>query len=246
MSQVDQFLSAFKRALKAKGLTYKDLTKIMNLSESSVKRILSDKSLDLDRIEKICEQCNIQFSEVCRMADFASDQGPTKMTSDQENGLSKNPRLLHLFLLINDGYSIRKIIKTYDIQDPELTKLLIQLDRLKLIELHARNRIKLLFPSSGLYFSRDGAIGKTFFTQVQTQFLNYDFKDQHDYLRFTLIHFTDETFAKFKRKLEKITTEALEESHLLIRQKDTLPASGFLFAIRDWSYSTLDSIKKRK
>ena len=86
MSQVDQFLSALKRAIKAKGLTYKDLQKIMNLSESSIKRILSDKSLSLERIEKICEQCNILFSEVCRLAEFTNDQGPSRMTPDQEMG----------------------------------------------------------------------------------------------------------------------------------------------------------------
>lgn len=245
MSQVDQFLDALKRAIKAKGLTYQDLKKIMNLSESSIKRILNDKSLSLERIEKICEQCNIQFSEVCRLADFTNDQGPTKMTADQELGLSKNSRLLHLFLLISDGYSLKKITKAYDIQDPELTQLLIQLDRLKLIELHPNNRIKLLFPSTGLFFNRDGAIGKTLFAQVQNQFLNHDFRQSQDFLRFTQVHFTQETFNKFKKKLEKITNEALEESQLLVQQKEQVGSSGFLFAIRDWKYSSLDSIKKR-
>lgn len=246
MSQVDQFLSALKRAIKAKGLTYKDLQKIMNLSESSVKRILSDKSLSLERIEKICEQCDILFSEVCRLADFTNDQGPARMTPDQEIGLSKNPRLLHLFLLINDGYSLKKIIKDYQIQDPELTQLLIQLDRLKLIELHPKNRIKLLFPSTGLFFSRDGVIGKALFAQVQNQFLNHDFRQAQDFLRFTQIHFTLETFNKFKKKLEKITNEALEDSQFLAQQKESFGTSGFLFAVRDWKYSSLDSIKKRE
>lgn len=246
MSQVDQFLNALKRAIKAKGLTYKDLSKMMNLSESSVKRVLTDKSLSLDRIEIICEQCDIQFSEVCRLADFSNEEGPKKMSSEQESGLSKNPRLLHLFLLISDGYTLKKIVKTYEIQDPELTQLLLQLDRLQLIELHPKNRIKLLFPSTGLLFSRDGAIGKTLFSQLQSQYLKYDFKQNQDFLRFTQIHFTQEMLAKFKKKLEKITAEALEESHLLAKQKDGLPSSGFLLAIRNWKHSTLDSIKKRE
>ena len=48
MSQIDQFLGALKRALKAKNILYRDLAKALDLSESSVKRILSSKSLRLE------------------------------------------------------------------------------------------------------------------------------------------------------------------------------------------------------
>ena len=73
MGQIDQFLAAFKSSLKAKNIIYRDLAKSLNLSESSVKRILADKSISLERIDEICRACDISFSEVCRNANFEED-----------------------------------------------------------------------------------------------------------------------------------------------------------------------------
>ena len=73
MGQIDQFLSSLKRALKARNIIYKDLAHSLNLSESSIKRILSDKTIGLDRLEEILKVTDISFAEVCKMANFEQD-----------------------------------------------------------------------------------------------------------------------------------------------------------------------------
>jgi hypothetical protein len=47
-------VSALKRCLKLKGLTYKDLSLSINLSESSVKRLFASNNLSLQRFEQVC------------------------------------------------------------------------------------------------------------------------------------------------------------------------------------------------
>ncbi|MBY0414774.1 MAG: helix-turn-helix transcriptional regulator, partial [Bdellovibrionales bacterium] len=92
MSQIDQFLGAMKRALKAKNIVYKDLAESLDLSESSIKRILSDKSISLERIEEICRACDISFSEICRNAHFEEDVSSHTLSKEQEKGLAENPK----------------------------------------------------------------------------------------------------------------------------------------------------------
>ena len=50
MSQTAQLLSALKKFLKAKGITYQLLADRLDLSEASVKRLFSDESFSIRRI----------------------------------------------------------------------------------------------------------------------------------------------------------------------------------------------------
>ena len=89
MSQIDQFLAALKRALKSKNIIYRDLAESLDLSESSVKRILADKSISLERIEEICKACDLSFSEICKNANFDEGQTDYSISKEQEKiGLS--------------------------------------------------------------------------------------------------------------------------------------------------------------
>jgi hypothetical protein len=47
-------VSALKRCLKLKSVTYKNLALSMNLSESSVKRWFASNNLSLQRFEQVC------------------------------------------------------------------------------------------------------------------------------------------------------------------------------------------------
>ena len=53
MSQTDQILTALKKCLRAKGLTYRDVAAALELSEASVKRLFSEQSFSLKRLEEI-------------------------------------------------------------------------------------------------------------------------------------------------------------------------------------------------
>lgn len=246
MSQIDQFLAALKRALKAKNIVYKDLEDSLDLSESSIKRILSDKSISLERIEEICKATDISFSEVCKNANFDEDIDTYSLSKDQEKILADNPRLLHYFILLNDGYSLSKIEKEFEISSNETKKLLLQLDKLNVIELHPKDRIKMKNKGGSiLRFRRDGAVGKALFAQTKSSYLNYDFDTEKDYIRFSNNSFSQDSLNKFKKKLDKLVAEIQEEARLVDRNDKSAIDMGILLAYRPWEYSALDAIKKR-
>lgn len=246
MGQIDQFLAAFKSSLKAKNIIYRDLAKSLNLSESSVKRILADKSISLERIDEICKACDISFSEVCRNANFEEDVSNHTLTKDQEKILAENPRQLHYFILLNDGLTPAKIERDYEITNNESKKILLQLDKINLLELHPRDRVKLKNKTGTLRFRRDGAVGKILFAQTKNNYLNHDFESDLDYIRFVSNGFPVESIAKFKKKLDKLVSELQEETRM-VAGGDTkgMHDMGILLAYRPWTNSSLDSIKKR-
>src|SRR4051812_9222996 len=71
MLAAEQTLHLFetlKVLLQNKGLTYRDLAKQLGISESSVKRIFSQRDCDISRIAKICEIAGTTLTEVVTAA----------------------------------------------------------------------------------------------------------------------------------------------------------------------------------
>ncbi|HXC20958.1 MAG TPA: helix-turn-helix transcriptional regulator, partial [Steroidobacteraceae bacterium] len=50
-----RIIVGLKRLMKARAITYKELAGRINLSEVSIKRIFSQSSLSLARLEQICQ-----------------------------------------------------------------------------------------------------------------------------------------------------------------------------------------------
>jgi len=244
MSQIDQFLGALKRALKAKNILYRDLAKPLDLSESSVKRILSSKSLSLERLEEICRIADISFSEVVKSANLEEDSQVVLLSDEQEKALAENARLLHYFMMLHDGKTVQKIEKEYQINRGEAQKFLFQLDRLNLIELHPRDKVR--FKKQGfLRFRRDGPVGRALFEQTKAGYLSYEFRPE-DYIRFTLLKLSPPTLAKYKAKLDRLMLDMQEESRYEEQHNIPVIDSGVLLAFRPWQYSYMGAIKKKE
>lgn len=244
MSQIDQFLNSLKRTLKAKNILYRDLAKALKLSESSVKRILSNKSLSLDRLEEICRVADISFSEVVKSANLEEASQIVTFTEEQEKALAENIRLLHYFMILQDGKSPQKIEREYQISVAESKKYLFLLDRLNLIELHPRDKVK--FKRQGfLRFRRDGPVGKALFEQTKASYLNYDFKPE-DYIRFSFLKISLPTMAKYKAKLERLVMDMQEDSRFEGEHGVPVTDVGVLLSFRPWQYSYMGAIRKKE
>jgi len=244
MSQIDQFLAALKRSLKIKNILYRDLAKPLGLSESSVKRILSSKSLSLERLEEICRVADISFSEIVRTADFDDPQATHFLSEDQEKALAENPRLLQYFMLLHDGKSTQKIEKEFHVSASEAKKFLFQLDKLNLIELHPRDKIKIR-RRGFLRFRRNGPVGRVLFAQTKNSYLNYDFRPE-DFIRFSSLEVSPAALAKLKAKLDRLLHELQEESRFEVEQGIPVQETGVLMAFRPWQYSYMDAIRRKE
>lgn len=244
MSQIDQFLVALKRSLKNKGILYRDLAQSLGLSESSVKRILSSKSLSLDRLEEICRVSDISFVDIIKDANFDETESPHYLTDEQEALLAENPRLLHYFMMLEEGKTVQEIEKEYMIPLTESKKYLFLLDKIKLIELHPRDRVKVL-RQGYLRFRRDGPVGKALFAQTRQKYLDYNFRSE-DYIRFTMTKISPSTVARYKVKLEKLLADLVEESKYEKEHGVPVVDTGLLIAVRPWKHAYMTAIEKKE
>jgi transcriptional regulator with XRE-family HTH domain len=246
LGQIDQFFSAFKAILKSKNINYKQVAEALDLSESSVKRILSNKSLSFDRLEELCQKLDISFADICKRAEFVDDSYQWNITYEQEKVLAKDERLLNFFILLQrSGKSVKELENKYQFKMGEVQKFLLTLDKIGLIELYPHNKFKLKGKGM-LKFLKDGDVGKSLFEKTKNNYLKHDFKGKSDYLSFMELQLSQESLIKLRSKFEKIIRELRDEAALSeIAENVGIDDYGVMVSYRPWHYSELDIIKKK-
>jgi len=243
MSQTTQLLNTLKKYLKAKGMTYRQLGQTMNLSEASIKRLFSEQSFSLKRLEEICNILDLNFYDLAKISADA-ETGPSILTVHQENVLSETPKLLVFFYLLLNGRSPESIIKDYKISADESLKFLLELDRLKLIELYPGNKVRLL-TQKNITWRKGGPIRAKYENLIKKEFLNAPFDQTEERLRFETGKLSDGSQSVMLKKINRL----LKEYYELTEIDKALPQekshnTGLLIAFRPWIFSLLNEYKK--
>ncbi|MEI6895946.1 MAG: helix-turn-helix transcriptional regulator, partial [Psychromonas sp.] len=74
MSQSQALIGALKLQLKAHGKTYLDVAQHLNLSHASVKRLFSEQTISLNRLEAICDMIEISLTDLILLMNIASNK----------------------------------------------------------------------------------------------------------------------------------------------------------------------------
>ena len=69
-----QIIITLKKALKAKGIKYKDVAKHLCMSESNIKRQFTQGDISLSRLEKICDLLSMEISDLLELVQLESTQ----------------------------------------------------------------------------------------------------------------------------------------------------------------------------
>ena len=244
MSQTSQLLNTLKKCLKAKGISYRQLARELNLSEASIKRLFSDQSFTLKRVEEICTLLNLNFLDLARISTDA-DAGPSVLTVSQESALAENPKLLVFFYLLLSGRTPASIVADYSISEPESLRFLLELDRLKLIELYPENRVRFLTQQT-IVWRKDGPIRDTYEKKIKEEFLNAPFDSADERLRFENGKLSDASHSVMLKKLDRLLKEfnELTEIDKALPQKKS-HNTGLMIAFRPWVFSLLDAYKRQ-
>ncbi len=166
---------AIKKELKIADLTYRDVAKILGISENNVRLKFAKRRLSIDNLMIIAELLNMTMSELVSKSENPPAQ---QLTATQELKLSQNMKLLLVGVRILDGWSIKDIITTYDLTEAECIKHLLQLDRLQLIDLLPENVIRLRV-RRGMDWQPDGALHRLIESRLP-DFLNNRFNGKLD------------------------------------------------------------------
>jgi DNA-binding Xre family transcriptional regulator len=225
MSDTAAVVGALKQALKGRGMTYRDVARALRLSEASVKRLFSRSDFTLERLETLCALLELSLGDLMRLAE-AGQAVISELTDAQERELMADRKLLLMAILVINGW-------TYE-----------RLDRLKLIDLLPRNRIRLRI-SRNFTWRKGGAIEQYFEQQVAGEFLRHRFDGPNAVRRFVFGVLSKRSMTLLRRRLEQLVREFND-----LHQEDLqLPpaarrGTSLLLATRRWAPSIFADLER--
>lgn len=235
MAQTAAVIEALKKALKAHGLTYRDVARALALSTPSVKRLFAEQALSLQRLDAICALMNMEMTDLLQQ--IASDQRPMQELDEAlEREIANDLPLLLVTVAVLNRLSLADIRERFRIDEHQCIRKLAWLDRHGLIELLPKNRIRLRV-ASNFAWRVDGPIQRFFQTRLAGEYFSTRFTADDERLLVLNGLLSPATQKQFQRKLERLALEFDE----LNREDASLPVAerrGYtvVLAQRPWVF----------
>jgi len=242
MSQANQLISTLKRLLKAHGVTYMQVAKHLHLSEASVKRQFSKKNFSIQTLEAICNLIQLEFSDLVKAAEEV--ESVSQLTEKQEMELTSDIKCVLIANCVLNHWTFQKIVATYKITDAECISQLLRLERIGMIQLQPENRVKLKI-SRDFSWLPGGPIHQFFKERAQTDFLNIDFKQPGEILRFQHAMISPSTNLRFQQRLQKLLQEFTELHEGGVHTPEyTRFGTSLLIAMRPWEPKVFQVLRR--
>lgn len=236
MTQTRDLLDSLKKCLRAQGYTYRDVAAALDISEASVKRVFSEQTFSLKRLEDVCRFLDMSFYDLARMTRLGRDDEITKLTLKQEQGLAKDPLVLTYFYLLLTGRTPGKIAKEFGLDDQQQATMLARLSKLKLVELLPNNNGRLL-TGRRIDWHHDGPIRQLYQQEVTQAFLASRFTDADELFRFDTGELSAASVSVLLKKIERLSQEFDELAELdITTPEEKKHAYGLLLGFRQWTF----------
>lgn len=245
MSKVSQITDALKKFLKARGMTYAALGRRLNLSEGSIKRLFSTNSLSLRRLEQICDALEVDFYDLAKLARTQTATG-TRLSIAQEAALASNHRLLVIFHLLLNEWTISEMVERYQIPKREIFRLMRRLHELRLIELGPSNVVRLLTVSN-IEWRNDGPVRQAYQKYVVAEFFDSPFSTRNQVLHFDSKELSASSIAVMTRRIDRLLNDFNElaeiDAPLMRSQKQSV---GMVLGMRPYVLSLFAELKRKR
>jgi len=242
MAQTSELIKSLKQALKARGQTYAAVSRQIGLSEASVKRLFSQQSLSLKRLDQICQMLDMEISDLVQLMNDRQEM--QQLTAEQEQELVDDKTLLAVAICALNKWTMEEIVTVYDITEGECFQKLAKLDRLKLIDVYPDNRIKLRVAPT-FSWRENGPIQKLFQERLGPEFLRRRFSGDDECLIVLNGMVSQQNSAEFQRKLKRLAWEFevanRDDSALPLSQRRGLTT---VLAVRGWQYGLFHPLRK--
>jgi hypothetical protein len=244
MRQTLAIHTALKRLLKAHGRTYAHAAAVLELSEASVKRLFARGELSLERIERLCDWIGVELADVVAAADSVQ-AAVTELKPEQERELMREPALLLVAYLVLNRWGETEIVEAFRFTAPQLTMLLIRLERLGLIELLPFGRIKLR-TARNFSWRKDGPVQRHFIERVLPEFLQTRFDAPGERMSFAGGLLSRASLRKVHEAMEGLARQFDE----LVAQDLQLPTQerhgvSLFVGLRPWEYSEFSKLRRK-
>jgi transcriptional regulator with XRE-family HTH domain len=243
MAQTLHLINTLKKALKGHGLTYADIAKKINMSEASIKRMFSEKNFTLNRLEQLCQCMEMELTDLFNLMKEA-EPNISQLSNEQEKEIVNDLTLLLVTVCVLNRWSLNDITSRYKISETEGIQYLAKLDRLKIIYLLPKNKIKLLV-ASNFSWRENGSIQKFFQSKVEKEFFSTRFNKINERLFVINGMLAGNSNAVFQKKMEKLVKEFddLNDSDAGLPIDDRY-GTTVVMAIRQWNYGVFEHLRR--
>lgn len=231
-----------KMHLKARGLTYADVAKALEISEATVKRIFALKNCTLERLDEICELLQVDLAELARGMP-RQERLMQRLTVEQETEVVSDPALFLVAVSAMNRMRVDEIVETYTIGEAQCIALLLRLESLGILELHEHNRIRLRIARTFSWIP-DGPIMRYVKSQIP-DFFAHDFNAPGELMRLISVRICADAQVGLLRQLEHIAREYSEQHNadaaLPLEQR---PPVSVLLAVRAWEPALFKAFRR--
>lgn len=247
MGELDQIIAAAKQALKARGLTYRDVAPRMGLSEASVKRLFASRRFTAERLIQIANLLGMTLAELAELAERAdtSQRRIRRLTEAQEREVVSSHKLILVAACVLNHWRLEDITGTYRISETEAIRLLVKLDRLGLIALMPGNRIRLNV-AQDFEWLPDGPIRRFFREHWLSDFHDSDFSRAEEEAVFLHGMLTPAALAALRediRRLRQRFAEHVAES--LKAPRAQRAGTGLMLSMREWEPREFTALRRK-
>ena len=238
MAQVDALVETLKSALKSHNLKYRDVAQAMDLSEASIKRLFSSRTFSLQQIQQVCLMMGMEISDLVQLM-VERHARLQELSEEQEEEIVRDPGFLIITVCVLNRWTLEDMLRHYTFTEHECVQKLARLDRLKIIELLPKNRIKLLV-APNFSWRKNGPIQRFFLDTIEKELFQAQF-DKPDH-RLVVLNgmLSAQSNGELQKKIERLAREFDQLNNadaglaLPERQGYTL-----VLALRNWQYEQL-------
>jgi len=231
-----------KMHFKARGMTYAEVARALEISEATVKRIFAVKNCSLERLDSLCELVQVDLAELARGTPKES-RLVNRLTQAQEEELMSDPALLLVAVCALHQMRAEEIVETYKLTDAQCLELLLRLERIGILELHERNRIRLRI-SRTFSWIPDGPIMRYVRSQM-ADFFDHGFGAAGELMRMISVRVAAEAQVALLRQIEQIAREYSEQhnadARLPLEQRQPV---SVLLAVRSWEPALFKALRR--
>jgi DNA-binding Xre family transcriptional regulator len=244
MPQTRELVTTLKTALKAQGKTYADVAVALDLTEASVKRIFSQQNFSLERLDRICNMLGMEISDLVQMMNERRQQ-LQQLTWAQEQEITGDVTLMLVAVCVLNRWTMAEIVDYYRISEHQCIRHLARLDRLKLIELLPKNRIRLLV-APNFSWIENGPIQQFFQKKIGQEFFHTGFNREDESLIVLNGMLSAQSSAELQRKLRRLAREfdALNNDDAAL-DLDERRGATLVLALRDWRFGLFKPIIRK-
>lgn len=240
MQESQLLTDTLKRCLRASSLTYRDVATVLDLSEASVKRVFSEGTFTLQRLERICTMMDMRIGDLCRLADKLHSERSTTLSLEQETALVESAELLRYFYRLLSGWEVAAINRAHALSEHLATRLLARLDRLGMIDLQPGNTVRMRV-GPHIAWRTDGPLWQRYADAVQADFMTPGgFRGEGAAFHFKTGELSAGSLDILSRKMSGLAREFLELVELdSTLQPDQRQHTGLMVGLKPWLFSPL-------